>query len=46
MGLVEQLIRLKVLSSGVNLSHIGGVSLRFSGITTSFLETVTAARVA
>lgn len=34
MGLVGQLIRLKVLSSGVNLSHVGGVSLRFSGITT------------
>ena len=34
MGLVAQLIRLKVLSPGVNLSHIGGVSLRFTGITT------------
>jgi hypothetical protein len=34
MGLVDQLIRLKVLSPGMNLSHVGGVSLRFSGITT------------
>ncbi len=34
MGLVAQLVRLKVLSPGVNLSHIGGVSLRFTGITT------------